>query len=187
MEIKSKTLIYGGMLGGGIVIAVFIIIMLTMNLFNHRISLNKINIINAPIADTIHSIEKGNLIANQNLMKQEFIKQLNNDKVILTPQEYTNNVVSYYNNLILVLSVMLAAFSFLSFAYLKSWSRDLIQETLESEGFQEGVSQKLLGQAESNFREDIAQIQDEIENLKNKLIECCEKEEEDNINETEIV
>lgn len=182
---KSKTSFYSGILGGGIIIAIFLVALFSLNLFNYRIQIIKININTAQISDKIDKPDIDSVSQQQLSLKKQLIVELKRDKSILTPQEYTNNIVNYYNTILLILSVMLAAFSALSFVYIKSHSRDLIQDKLQSNEFQEEVGSKLLGKAESRFRENITELEDRIfqlENIEAKVSEqqFVSEEEDDN-------
>jgi hypothetical protein len=167
----SKTPLFHGMLGGGVVIAIFIILLFSLSLFNYRIQINKITV------NTIDSIHYANIdsIYNSNLIfKHQLYDELKNEKCILTPQEYTNNVINYYNTAFLILTVMLGAFSFLSFVYLKSHSSDLIQEKLQSEKFKEEVSEVLVGKAEDRFTETISSLSKKVNELENLVVKISE-------------
>ena len=111
---NKKTPLYSGMLGGGIVIALFITVLLSANLFNYRIRIDKVNINAIQLSDTLKIKNNTDSIYQSRVeFKQTLVEDLKNDKSILTPQEYTNNIVNYYNSILLILSVMLAAFSVL--------------------------------------------------------------------------
>ena len=181
---RSNTAMFSGILGGGIVVAIFMIAMFAISLFNYRISFDKIQINNTGTLDTMWT-SNDSIITKEESVKKALMQQLSKEKIILTPQEYTTNIVNYYNTLLAILSVMLAAFSAVSFVYLKSQSKDLIQETLQSDEFQENVSEKLLGRVESNFREDISNLREKIKELENKLIENI-KEDNSDKDETQI-
>ncbi len=179
---KNKTQFYSGMLGGGIVIALFLIILLTLSFFNYRVSFERVYVNSTSLHDDICA---DSIYTYEQMLKCNLLEELNNDKVILTPQEYTNNVVSYYNSILLVMSVMLAAFSFLSFVYLKSHSNDLIQENLKSEEFIDNVSEILIGRAEDSFRELLGDINEKLLSLEGRLVEFNDKADENDINELE--
>lgn len=187
---KLKTSFYSGMFGGGIVIALFLIFLFSLNLFNYSFHIEKININNAQLAENVATPDINPIFQRQLLLKEQLLIELKKDRSILTPQEYTNNIVNYYNNLLLILSVMLAAFSALSFVYIKSLSRDLIQDKLQSNEFQEQVGNKLLGQAENNFRDYVADLQKKIKQLEDKAAEQKElnyaAEEEEDTDDKEI-
>ena len=155
-----------GMFGGALVVAVFIIILFSASFFNYRISINRIfiNSINLE-KSTVDTLK----FENDDFRNQILFDALNKDKLILTPQEYTNNVVNYYNSLLLILSVMLGAFSILTFVYLKSQSKDLIQDGLQSEQFKNQISEILVGKAENRFREVFVELEDKLTDLENKI------------------
>ena len=180
---NNKTPFYFGMLGGGIIIAIFLIILISFNLFNYRINIEKININGIQLSDTLNIISKVDAICDVRLeLKQKLVEDLKNDKSILTPQEYTNNIVNYYNIVLLILSVMLAAFSVLSFVYIKSQTNDWVQEKLESKQFKEEVSEMLVGMAESRFRDTLVGWTEQLKTMDNKIADLNEKLENSNNN-----
>lgn len=63
--------------------------------------------------------------------KIELIKELQKDKIILTPQEYTNNIASYYNTAITLLVFLFIIFSFISYFHLKFLSKEQITKALD--------------------------------------------------------
>ena len=184
---KGKTHLYFGMLGGGIVISIFLIILFSTNLFNYRIRIEKINVNAVQITDTLDLRTKMDSIMELRFeLKRRLIEDLKNDKSILTPQEYTNNIVNYYNTILLILSVMLAAFSVLSFVYIKSQTNDWVQEKLESKEFKEEVSEVLVGKAEDRFRETISDLQTKLSAMDDKIADLNERIDSNN-NDDEIV
>jgi len=181
---NKKTPLYSGMLGGGIVIALFITVLLSANLFNYRIRIDKVNINAIQLSDTLKIKNNTDSIYQSRVeFKQTLVEDLKNDKSILTPQEYTNNIVNYYNSILLILSVMLAAFSVLSFVYIKSQTNDWIQEKLDSDEFKEEVSEILVGKAENRFRETLSDLQDKIRTMENEIAELNERCESNNLDE----
>lgn len=115
---KTKTYYLQGMLGGFIVIAIFMLILVSSSFFNYRIRIDKFMISNTT-SNNQHGESYSSIYDLKNKVEEDLRAKLKNDSYILTPAEYTNNIVSYYNTFLLILSVMLAAFSFLSFIYIK--------------------------------------------------------------------
>lgn len=171
---KTLSPFYLGMLGGFTIIGFFIILLLSVNFFNYRIIIEDINI---NTADK-HDIAKHNVdttITGYNDYKKMLLKQLTEERSILTPNEYTNNIVNYYNNMLLILSVMLATFSFLSFIYIKSIANDSINDKLNSNDFIENVSILIAGNLEGRLREEISGLSDDIQDLENRIAELYEQ------------
>ena len=110
----------------------------------------------------------------QSKFKEDLLVELKEEKIILTPQEYTNNVVNYYNSILLILSLMLAAFSFLGFVYIKSLAQDLIDEKLNSDEFKENVAMLLVGKSENRYREIISDVTSDMNDLRNRIAACEE-------------
>ncbi len=165
-------------------ISIFFSILLSANLFNYRIKIDKVNINAIQLSDTIKIKNSTDSIYNARIeLKQKLVDDLKDDKSILTPQEYTNNIVNYYNSILLILSVMLAAFSVLSFVYIKSQTNDWVQEKLESDEFKENVSEILVGKAENRFRETLSDLQAKINTMENEIAELNERCESNNLDE----
>jgi hypothetical protein len=158
-----------GVFGAFFVIAIFLIISISyLHIFDYRVSIEKVHVNSANlVSDSICAV-----------FKKELVKELNENKLILTPQEYTNNVVNYYNSILLILSVMIAAFSIISFIYIRNQSRDLIQESLNSKEFQNKISEKLIGNVDSHFRDEMSMIRDKLEMLENKISYMDSKRDE---------
>lgn len=168
-NMKNKTSFYSGILGGGIIITIFLILILSINLFNYRIQITKVNVNTASLVDSMNPHDAKQLAELESHYKQQLLNELNDEKLILSPQEYTNNVVNYYNNFLMVLSVMLAGLSFLGFVYVKSLSKDMINERLESDEFHEEVKSRLVGEAEQRFQYVLNEQKEEIKDLNNNL------------------
>ena len=183
---NRNTPLYCGMLGGGIVIAVFLVILLSVNLFNYRIHIDKINVNAIQLSDSLGIENNQDSVYLSRLeLKQKLIEDLKDDRSILTPQEYTNNIVNYYNSILLILSVMLAAFSILSYLYVKSQANDWLQERLGSNEFREEVSEVLVGKAEARFRESVSSLENDISLMNDKIADLSERWENNNNGEIE--
>lgn len=175
---KRKNHFNHGIIGGFLTIAIFIIILISVfRLFNYRISIDKVVINSTNISDTV-KLNNTSDYKKYKELKQILINDLNKDKLILTPQEYTNNVVNYYNSILLILSVIIASFSILSFIYFRNHTKDQIQDLMQSDDFRDDVANKLVGKAEGRFNEYIEEIElknseliDKIIKLENKIID----------------
>ncbi|MFA9389321.1 MAG: hypothetical protein ACERKD_05915 [Prolixibacteraceae bacterium] len=167
---RSITPFYSGILGGFSIVAIFIVIVLSVNFSSHRIQISKVNVNTSLLSDSITSCNSDSIIQIQSRYKKQLLNELNQAKLILSPQEYTNNIVNYYNNFLMVLSVMLAGLSFLGFVYLKSQSNDLISARLNSEEFKDEVKTQLIGEAEGRYRELLSDLENKIINLEEEII-----------------
>ncbi len=182
---RSMTPFYSGILGGFSIVAIFIVIVLSFNFSGHRIQISEINVNTALLSESITSCNSDSIIQIQNLYKKQLLNELTQAKLILTPQEYTNNIVNYYNNFLMVLSVMLAGLSFLGFVYLKSQSNDLISSRLKSDEFKDEVKSQLIGEAEGRYRELLSELENKIQYLEEEIILLKETSELNN-NDSEI-
>lgn len=109
----------GGFIGG----IVFVMIVITICLFCHRHNsvIHPIHIANIEAVNDSIPIDEVNA-------KIEAINKLKNQGVLLTPQEYTNNVVNYYNTVITFLVALLAVFSLVTFFHLKFITVDEVKK-----------------------------------------------------------
>ena len=178
MKRNSKTPLYQGMLGGGIVISFFLIILLSLNLFNYRVQINKVNINTVNSSDSTVVINEEDILDSHKAYRKQLFENLKKDRSILTPQEYTNNVVNYYNSILLILSLMLAAFSFLGFVYIKSQAIDIIDERINSDEFREDVVELLVGRAGDTYTESLNAISAEVKDLSNRMAMYAENNED---------
>lgn len=120
MENNKNSFILG-MFGGICLVALIIIILLGCN-FHHNI-FRPIRIINPEIhVDSIKQIEIQEKIKEIDLLEKKGL--------VLTPQEYTNNIVSYYNTIITLLVTLLALFSVISFFHLKFIAQDEVKKNV---------------------------------------------------------
>lgn len=109
----------GGFIGG----IVFVIIAIVICLFCHRHNsvIHPIHIANIEAINDSIPIEEINA-------KIESINKLKEQGVLLTPQEYTNNVVNYYNTIITFLVALLAIFTLVTFFHLKFITVDEVKK-----------------------------------------------------------
>ena len=112
----------GGFIGG----IVFICIAIAICLFCHRHNsvIHPIHIANIEAVHDSISIEEINA-------KIESINKLKEQGVLLTPQEYTNNVVNYYNTVKTFLVALLAIFSLVTFFHLKFITVDEVKKQVK--------------------------------------------------------
>ncbi|WP_346862096.1 hypothetical protein [uncultured Draconibacterium sp.] len=160
-----------GLLGGITLVGIFLIIIFSTNIFNYRIVIEK---------------DRQNQTKIESELKRQIYEELKRDKIVLTPQEYTNNIVNYYNTAFLILSAMLIVFSFISYFHLKFLSDEHLRKRMKSEEFQEIIKQSIFGRAEEKFlkkeyedkiRQDMIKISERIENLE-LIVELEDDEEE---------
>lgn len=112
----------GGFIGG----IAFICIALMICLFchSHNSVIHPIHIANIEAMHDSIPIEEINT-------KIEAINKLKEQGVLLTPQEYTNNVVNYYNTIITFLVALLAIFSLVTFVHLKFITVDEVKKQVK--------------------------------------------------------
>ncbi|MDR3596875.1 hypothetical protein [Clostridium sp.] len=132
-----------GIMGGFIVVGILFVIIFFTYPFNYHYSIVKNNIY------LINPSKKDSLIKYTEQAK--IIKELENDHIILTPQEYTSNILTYYNTFLTILIAMLLIFSFISYLHLRFLSEkeisDVFRKKLDSGEFED----ILFGKAEERF------------------------------------
>ena len=114
----------------------------------------------------------------QNELKQKLsqIEKLKDRGILLTPQEYTNNLANYYNTIITLLIALLAIFSIISFFHLKFIAQEEVKKNVTELLRKSPEIQKILLE---NFKGEIDDvlydISDKISNLESE-IESLKKE-----------
>lgn len=185
---KTNTNFLAGALGGCLLIFIFIVIAFcALHLFDYKICIDKVCVNSANLNDSTQNICPDSCYAEYQTHKQILFDDLKKEKLILTPQEYTSNLANYYNSILLILSVMIAAFSVISFIYLRNQSKDIINEILESDNFQDKVEDKVKGKVEGTFREELATQTLTINTLVERISALEAQIEDMNIDSEQIV
>ena len=111
---------------------------------------------------------------SESIDKMSVIKQLEAKGVLLTPNEYTNHVVSFYNSIIACLLGSLIIFSFLGYFSMKSKLKEQIQDALEdmmrdSKKFENTILDNVYGRVTEDFveAEDFENLKKDVQELKN--------------------
>lgn len=104
---------FSGLLGG-----IFLISLVLILIFSMKFHVYNIQIINPKLVDSIDNYND----------KVQLIKEMQREGILLTPQEYTSNIASYYNTAIAILVFMFVLFSIISYFHLWSSSKEQIQE-----------------------------------------------------------
>jgi hypothetical protein len=166
-----------GMFGGAVMLAIIVLICLfSLNLHKYNVG-----IINPKQSDSL-------TINN----KVDFINQLHKDGTILTPQEYTSNVVSYYNTAITLLVFLFILFSFVSYFHLKFASKEEIIKILEekmkdSKQMENIIMEAISGKADDKYAtiESVELLKQQIEG--EKVEEQKETELENKLSKAKVV
>ena len=130
-----------GILGGVTVLSLLILCFFSFNLYNYSIK----------IVNPTH-VE----VSEKYSEKAKLIRELENDGILLTPQEYTSNVISYYNTALTILAAMLIIFSVVGYFHLKFLSSKQIHDSLrdslkDSKEFETIITETIFGKAEDVF------------------------------------
>lgn len=170
-----KKEILGGIIGGILIIGLFLIIIFSTNIFNYEVKL-----ISGNDVDSLESYSD----------KIKLIEELMNDGVIVSPQEYTNNIVNYYNTALTILVALLLIFSIMSYLHLQFISKEQVlegfKENLKSRKFEKLLTETIFGKAEDKFpsldlvediKQKIADLQTDLEEMKGLNNQYLDKEE----------
>lgn len=165
MEGKNQIInvIWGAILGS---LISFVVILFILAYFNPH--LYSVQIINDP-----------KTFCTDIQLKELLITELRKDNAILTPCEYTNNIVSYYNTFITILIGLLALFSLFGYLHLKHTSKNEIAKSLkdmirDSKEFEKTIKDYASGFIEDTeefdtIRNNIKILEEKIENIRNTL------------------
>jgi hypothetical protein len=181
-----KSPFFSGLLGG---ILVFTILFM-LSIFYFNIHSYNIRIINPKVIDSLEfKTDKINLMS-----------KMEKEGILLTPQEFTNNIVSYYNTSITVLVFLFILFSIISYFQLRVISNEQVQKSLEeglkdSKKFQDIIMTAISGKADDKYTniETTEIIQEDLETLQEDLlllqknVELLKKKGNLNISEDEII
>lgn len=117
--------------------------------------------------------------------EQMLLRSLEHKGILLTPAEYTNNIIGYYNTLIAFLAIFFIVFTFASYMYIKGMSKKEVRDEareilLDSETFRRDVLDTIRGEFDNNYipREEF----DRINNVTDEKLEHLMEVIEDNKN-----
>jgi hypothetical protein len=137
-----KSPFLSGLLGGLLIFAVLIM----LSIFAFNIHTYNIRIINSKAVDSLEfKTDKINLM-----------KEMEKEGILLTPQEFTNNIVTYYNTAITILIFLFILFSIIGYFQLRVLSIEQVQKSLEqglkdSKKFQEIIMEAISGKADDKY------------------------------------
>ena len=168
----NKHPILTGLLGGCItVIVVFIIILIShkqQQIFNSVYIVTSQYKVNNPILNNIKNNEVKDKLAE--------VERLNEKGVILTPQEYTSHISTFYNNIIAVLIALLAIFSIVTYLHFKFLAKEEVQNQVKDLIRNSPEIQRIISENVSGKIEDViySELNDSIvtkKNIKNYITE----------------
>lgn len=113
-----------GLIGGIAAIALVIILLVVFRCFDY----SPIYILNSDKLAAMSAFMQNDSVA---MTKLETIKELEIKGILLTPQEYTSNISSYYNALISFLIALFIIFSFIGYFSIRLASKKDIQDKLD--------------------------------------------------------
>lgn len=116
-----------GIIGGCLTIVLCICISLCVHKQSQMFNPIRIVTSNYEVNDTTIS----NIMSFEVKEKLKEIEELNSKGVLLTPQEYTAHIESFYNNIIAILIALLAVFSLVTYFHLRFLAKDEIQKQVK--------------------------------------------------------
>jgi amino acid transporter len=108
-----------------ILLGLMLIILFFSNTFNYRGVIEPVYINSADLVRISTADRK------LNSLQETLIQKLHKDKLILTPQEYTNNVVGYYNILVVVMASLMVVFSIISLFHFRNSIKEQVSEKID--------------------------------------------------------
>lgn len=131
-----------GMFGGAAILAIIILVCV----FSLKLHSYNVGVLNPNQLDS--------LTINENRI--DLINKLHIEGAVLTPQEYTSNIVSYYNTAITLLVFLFILFSFISYFHLKFVSHEQILKILgdkmkDSKEMEKIISEAISGKADDKY------------------------------------
>ena len=93
------------------------------------------------------------------------IKELKNKGILLTPQEYTSHIESFYNNIIAILIALLAVFSLVTYFHLRFLAKEEVQNQVKdfvksSPEVKQIIQENIGGKIDDEFYEEFVQKDD---------------------------
>lgn len=137
----KKEYIFSGLFGAITVILLIVLIGLFFGVYDYK---------------GFYILNYSNELESLKIETLETLKRLENCGLLLTPSEYTNNVVGFYNTLFTVIGIIFIIFSVASYVIIKDNSktetRKAVKELLnDSKTFREQITSSLLGEIESSY------------------------------------
>lgn len=159
---KHGERILHGCIGGIVTVALVVSLLALFRCFGY----SPIYILNNDKLEEMSVFMQNDSIATT---KFEAIKELEAKGILLTPQEYTSNISSYYNTLISFLIALFFVFSFIGYFAIRTQSKKDIQDKLDdmlddSIKFRTETIKSVMGIIGGTFatKEDIDEMREEI-------------------------
>jgi len=116
---KNKFLgsLFCGVIGGIVVISLIIIYLNISKSYNYK---------------SVYIIDRQVQTINLKLIEIETLNKLKEEGLLVTPDEFANNITSYYNTFVTFLSVLFVVFSFISYLSIKATTKENIKNDIDS-------------------------------------------------------
>ena len=172
MESKSNKLFLNGLLAGAVGAILVLIITVSVVVWLRPFDYKAVVI-----------VQQEQLTNGRNpvltIPEKELFKSMRDKGVLLTPAEYTNNMISYYNTLIAFLAIFFVVFTVFGYIAIRSQSKKEIREEardilLDSATFRKDVIETIKGDFDQAYlsHEDydgvLKTIQEDMASIKDK-------------------
>ena len=159
--------VLGGMVGALVFLVIMVAIIVRIKPFDYRavVIVHEEQLIN----------DSGTVLS---LPESELFQSMRTKGVLLTPAEYTDNLVGYYNSLIAFLAIFFIIFTVLGYFVIRSQSKKEVRNEareilLDSAAFRKDVIGAIKGEfdqlylSHEDYDEQLRIMQEDIESLKN--------------------
>lgn len=167
---KNKfSYVWAGLIGGVAVGATIIVFLSLSRVFDYKM----VYFVN-PEKIQVDSLDTARI----SVPEYQLLESMRDKELLLTPAEYTNNLVGYYNALIAFLAIFFVIFTFVSYFYIRNQSkaeirdeaRDLLKDSME---FRQELVKDFQGIFDPLYvtSDDFEKYEDVIKNIQKDILE----------------
>jgi hypothetical protein len=167
---KNKfSYVWAGLIGGVAVGATIIVFFSLSRVFDYKM----VYFVN-PEKIQVDSLDTARI----SVPEYQLLESMRDKELLLTPAEYTNNLVGYYNALIAFLAIFFVIFTFVSYFYIRNQSkaeirdeaRDLLKDSME---FRQELVKDFQGIFDPLYvtSDDFEKYEDVIKNIQKDILE----------------
>lgn len=168
-----KQSVVSGIIGGLLVVAILLVVFICGGKFDYR-----------AIVLVDQTVLQDTVMTEISAPEYELMNSLREKNVLITPSEYMNNLVGYYDTLIAFLAIFFVVFTFVGYFCVKSMSKKEVREEAreilkDSESFRNDVLNVIRIEFDGNYvakenyeneysdmSDKMSQLLDDIERLK---------------------
>ena len=164
---KNLSFIWAGLIGGATVIAIIVIIIGFTKAFDYR----AVYIIHP---EKVQVDSQGEQFLQMSVPEYKLLKSMRDRELLLTPVEYTNNLVGYYNTLIAFLSIFFLVFTIAGYFYVRNLSKaevrkEAVEIIKDSRTYRDEVLGTIRGEFDDQYvlMEEYSALQDRVARIEN--------------------